>query len=119
MTTANLVISNLTPKRKSYVLRKWSDGYDVGEFLKTILEGWKSDGFEFSLESLKETLESETGNPESDFDFEMVCENETDGCFETGFETIYTDWTWSCVLLNEKEALITGSNGSKFEIWKV
>jgi len=115
MTTANLVISGFGKETKNYVLRKWHDGYGVGDFLATILEGWALDDLNFSSRSLVETLTSEADENDSDFDFELVAEKEGDGSLETEFQGIFTDWTWHCVFANEKQALITGTNGS--EVW--
>ena len=115
MTTANLVLTSLAHERKSYVLRKWHNGYEVGEFLKRLLEGWQDCDAAFGLENVAEILTC----GEEDFDYEVVKEKEGNGKIKTGFETIDTNWTWSCVLINEKEALITGSNGSQVEVYKV
>ena len=87
-TRANLKLVSSNKNEKSYYLRKWHDGYGVGEFLKTILTGFKEDGEEIKIER--------SGTEK----------------FETGFETIFTDWCWTCFLLGNGDAVITGSDGS-------
>ena len=120
-TRANLKLVSSNKKEKSYYLRKWHDGYGVGEFLKTILTGFKEDGEEIKIESLAEVLQSGLNCKEdSDFDYELLgsTESETEK-FETGVETIFTDWVWTCFLLGNGDAVITGSDGSTEVVIKV
>lgn len=71
-TRANLKLVSSNKNEKSYYLRKWHDGYGVGEFLKTILTGFKEDGEEIKIESLAEVLQSGLNSKEdSDFDYEL------------------------------------------------
>ena len=113
-TRANLKLVSSNKNEKSYYLRKWHDGYGVGEFLKTILTGFKEDGEEIKIESLAEVLQSGLNCKEdSDFDYELLGSTESGTeKFETGFETIFTDWVWTCFLLGNGDVLITGSDGS-------
>lgn len=120
-TRANLKLVSSNKNEKSYYLRKWHDGYGVGEFLKTILTGFKEDGEEIKIESLAEVLQSGLNCKEdSDFDYELLGSTESGTeKFETGFETIFTDWVWTCFLLGNGDAVITGSDGSTEVVIKV
>ena len=120
-TRANVKLVSSNKNEKSYYLRKWHDGYGVGEFLKTILTGFKEDGEEIKIESLAEVLQSGLNCKEdSDFDYELLGSTESGTeKFETGFETIFTDWCWTCFLLGNGDAVITGSDGSTEVVIKV
>ena len=120
-TRANLKLVSSNKNEKSYYLRKWHDGYGVGEFLKTILTGFKEDGEEIKIESLAEVLQSGLNCKEdSDFDYELLGSTESGTeKFETGFETIFTDWCWTCFLLGNGDTVITGSDGSTEVVIKV
>ena len=120
-TRANLKLVSSNKNEKSYYLRKWHDGYGVGEFLKTILTGFKEDGEEIKIESLAEVLQSGLNCKEdSDFDYELLGSTESGTeKFETGFETIFTDWVWTCFLIGNGDAVITGSDGSTEVVIKV
>ena len=120
-TRANLTLVSSNKNEKSYYLRKWHDGYGVGEFLKTILTGFKEDGEEIKIESLAEVLQSGLNCKEdSDFDYELLGSTESGTeKFETGFETIFTDWCWTCFLLGNGDTVITGSDGSTEVVIKV
>lgn len=120
-TRANVKLVSSSKFEKSYFLRKWHDGDSVGEFLKTILTGFKEDGEEIKIESLAEVLQSGVNCEEdTDFDYELL--GSTDSKiekFETGFETLFTDWCWTCFLIGNGDAVITGSDGSTEVVIKV